>query len=112
MAPSPLYFTEEAEVWLKQFPVTSRLVTQGFESGPSMTPRRSTRRWPVPKRTCTTVMDTESDQTDVYIPLRSSVRGRGTPCSSRTGSNRSSRAAPLTRLTANALDILVEKSLC
>lgn len=65
MALSPLYSTGEAEVWLKQFPVTSRLVTQGFESGPSMTPRRFTCRWPVPKLTGTTVTDSESDQTDV-----------------------------------------------
>ncbi|CAB1324412.1 unnamed protein product, partial [Coregonus sp. 'balchen'] len=88
--------------------------SEGFESGPSMTPRRSTRRRTEPKLTGTTVTDSESDLTDVYTPLGSpsSVRGRGTPCSSHTGSNSSSRAAPLTRLTAKALDILVEKSLC
>ncbi|XP_020329875.1 deoxynucleotidyltransferase terminal-interacting protein 2 [Oncorhynchus kisutch] len=88
--------------------------SESFESGPSMTPRRSTRRLSELKQTGTTVSDSESDLTDVYTPLGSprSVRGRGTPCSSRTGSNSSSRAAPVTRLTAKALDILVEKALC
>lgn len=88
--------------------------SESFESGPSMTPRRSTRRLSELKQTGTTVSDSESDLTDVYTPLGSPrlVRGRGTPCSSRTGSNSSSRAAPVTRLTAKALDILVEKALC
>uniref|UniRef100_A0A4W5R7W1 Deoxynucleotidyltransferase, terminal, interacting protein 2 n=1 Tax=Hucho hucho TaxID=62062 RepID=A0A4W5R7W1_9TELE len=88
--------------------------SESFESGPSMTPRRSTRRRSELKQTGATVSDSESDLTDVYTPLGSprSVRGRGTPCSSRTGSNSSSRAAPVTRLTAKALDILVEKALC
>ncbi|XP_055778702.1 deoxynucleotidyltransferase terminal-interacting protein 2 [Salvelinus fontinalis] len=88
--------------------------SESFESGPSMTPRRSTRRLSELKKTGTTVSDSESDLTDVYTPLGSprSVRARGTPCSSRTGSNSSSRAAPVTRLTAKALGILVEKALC
>ncbi|XP_041704914.1 deoxynucleotidyltransferase terminal-interacting protein 2 [Coregonus clupeaformis] len=88
--------------------------SESFESGPSITPRRSTRRRTEPKQTGTTVTDSESDLPDVNTPLGSprSVRGRGTPCSSRTGSNSSSRAAPVTRLTAKALDILVEKAQC
>ncbi|XP_010870353.2 deoxynucleotidyltransferase terminal-interacting protein 2 [Esox lucius] len=87
--------------------------SEGFESGPCMTPRRSTRRRKGPKQTGATVTDSESDLTDAYTPLGSPLLalGRGTPCSSRTGSSSSSRATPATRMTAKALDILVVKAL-
>ncbi|XP_076009364.1 deoxynucleotidyltransferase terminal-interacting protein 2 [Genypterus blacodes] len=74
--------------------------SDGFESGPSMTPRRRTR-----------AMDSDSDLTDTPMGSPCSARGRGTPCSSRTGSGSSSRAAGLSRLKAKTLRVVLEKSI-
>ncbi|KAL1022421.1 hypothetical protein UPYG_G00026750 [Umbra pygmaea] len=74
--------------------------SEGIESGPCMTPRRSC-RWTEPKQPVT------------KAPIGSprSVTGMGTTCSSRTGSNNNYQGTPPTRMTAKALDTLVEKDL-
>ncbi|KAJ7986602.1 hypothetical protein DPEC_G00341580 [Dallia pectoralis] len=81
--------------------------SDGFESGPCPTPRRSTRKRKEPKQTGTAVTDSESDLTDAYTQIGSplSMLGRG------TRSNSSSQATPATRATAKAQDVLVERAL-
>ncbi|KAG5850091.1 hypothetical protein ANANG_G00078560 [Anguilla anguilla] len=89
--------------------------SEGFESGPSRTPRRAT-----PSRTASTqqgpviLSDSESEATDVYSSLGSpsSLRGKGTPCSSRTGSGSSVRALPVPQITEKALNVLKEQDDC
>ncbi|KAG7487779.1 hypothetical protein MATL_G00027140 [Megalops atlanticus] len=82
--------------------------SEGFESGPSMTPRRATRSRPA---VSLVLSDSDSEMTDVYSPLGSpsSLRGKGTPCSSRTGSGSSVRALSLSQATAKALNVLEEQ---
>nr|XP_055023589.1 deoxynucleotidyltransferase terminal-interacting protein 2 [Misgurnus anguillicaudatus] len=65
------------------------------KSGPSMSPWRSGRRQ-TRRDAVVGDSDSESVATDV------SLRGRGTPCSSRTGSASSSRAVPVTRTRSKA----------
>ncbi|XP_071389618.1 deoxynucleotidyltransferase terminal-interacting protein 2 [Centroberyx affinis] len=86
--------------------------SDGFESGPSVTPQRTTRSRGKARSTGPKAVDSDSDLTDVHSPLGSpcSMRGRGTPCSSRTGSGTSSRAAPSTRLSAKALSVVLERA--
>ncbi|XP_056115576.1 deoxynucleotidyltransferase terminal-interacting protein 2 isoform X2 [Rhinichthys klamathensis goyatoka] len=65
------------------------------KSGPSMSPWRATRRQP--KRN---ILVGESDSESNVCTSQGSPspqRGRGTPCSSRTGSSSSARAVPVTR---------------
>ncbi|KAF4110180.1 deoxynucleotidyltransferase terminal-interacting protein 2 [Onychostoma macrolepis] len=73
--------------------------SDGCKSGPSMSPWRSTRRQPKPGES-----DSESVATDVCNSQGSPSpqRGRGTPCSSRTGSASSTRAVPVTRARSKA----------
>ncbi|KAK7145749.1 hypothetical protein R3I93_013472 [Phoxinus phoxinus] len=81
------------------------------KSGPSMSPWRATRRQPK-RNTLVGESDSESVATDVWTSQGSPSpqRGRGTPCSSRTGSSSSARAVPVTRtgskarLTSDAVD--------
>ncbi|XP_039530642.1 deoxynucleotidyltransferase terminal-interacting protein 2 isoform X2 [Pimephales promelas] len=80
------------------------------KSGPSMSPWRATRRQPK-RNILVGESDSESVATDVCTSQGSPSpqRGRGTPCSSRTGSSSSARAVPVTRtrkarLTSNAVD--------
>ncbi|XP_077079412.1 deoxynucleotidyltransferase terminal-interacting protein 2 isoform X2 [Siphateles boraxobius] len=81
------------------------------KSGPSMSPWRATRRQPK-RSTLVGESDSESVATDVCTSQGSPSpqRGRGTPCSSRTGSSSSVRAVPVTRtrskarLTSDAVD--------
>ncbi|KAM4629175.1 deoxynucleotidyltransferase terminal-interacting protein 2 [Polymixia lowei] len=82
--------------------------SEGFESGPSK-PRRSTRSRGKAK---STAKDSDSEVTDVYSPMGSpcATRGTGTPCSSRTGSGNSSRAALTTRLSAKVLRVVLESA--
>ncbi|XP_052460621.1 deoxynucleotidyltransferase terminal-interacting protein 2 [Carassius gibelio] len=77
--------------------------SDGYKSGPSMSPWRSTRRQPKPD-TLVGESDSESVATDVCTSQGSPShqRGRGTPCSSRTGSASSSRAVPVTRTRSKA----------
>ncbi|XP_078141910.1 deoxynucleotidyltransferase terminal-interacting protein 2 isoform X2 [Centroberyx gerrardi] len=86
--------------------------SDGFESGPSMTSQRTTRSRGKARSTGPKATDSDSDLTDVHSPLGSpcSTRGRGTPCSSRTGSGTSSRAAPSTRLSAKSLSVVLERA--
>ncbi|XP_026200595.1 deoxynucleotidyltransferase terminal-interacting protein 2 [Anabas testudineus] len=81
--------------------------SEGFESGPtySMATRRRT------KTASSKVMDSESELTDGHSPAGSpcSVQGRGTPCSSRTGSGNSSRGTRASRRTVKDLSVVVEK---
>ncbi|XP_050973248.1 deoxynucleotidyltransferase terminal-interacting protein 2 isoform X2 [Labeo rohita] len=67
--------------------------SDGCKSGPSMSPWRSTRRQPKPDA-LVGESDSESVATDVCNShgSPSPQRGRGTPCSSRTGSASSTRA--------------------
>lgn len=82
--------------------------SEGFESGPSMTTRSRGKAQSTGART----VDSDSDLTDAHSLLGSpcSSRGRGTPCSSRTGSGNSGRAAALSRLSARSLQVVLEKS--
>lgn len=81
------------------------------KSGPSMSPWRASRRQPK-RNTLVGESDSESVATDVCTSQGSPSpqRGRGTPCSSRTGSSSSARAVPVTRtrskarLTSDAVD--------
>ncbi|KAG9350874.1 hypothetical protein JZ751_024763 [Albula glossodonta] len=85
--------------------------SEGFESGPSNTPRRVTRNRAASKQQLQLVMsDSESEATDVYSPLGSpsSLRGKYTPCSSRTGSGSSVRALSVPM----ALKALDEQETC
>ncbi|KAL0186967.1 hypothetical protein M9458_018637, partial [Cirrhinus mrigala] len=67
--------------------------SDGYKSGPSMSPWRSTRRQPKPDA-LVGESDSESAAADVCNSQGSPSpqRGRGTPCSSRTGSASSTRA--------------------
>ncbi|XP_018582331.2 deoxynucleotidyltransferase terminal-interacting protein 2 isoform X1 [Scleropages formosus] len=80
--------------------------SEGFESGPSNTPRRSARlcRSATQQTQLAVLSDSESGSTDVYSPLGSpcSLRAKSTPCSSRTGSANSSRALLLPQATTKA----------
>ncbi len=73
--------------------------SDGCKSGPSMSPWRSTRRQPKPGES-----DSESVATDVCNSQGSPSpqRGRGTPCSSRTGSASSTRAVLVSRTRSKA----------
>ncbi|XP_043103563.1 deoxynucleotidyltransferase terminal-interacting protein 2 isoform X2 [Puntigrus tetrazona] len=73
--------------------------SDGCKSGPSMSPWRSTRHQPKLGES-----DSELVATDVCKSLssQSPQRGRGTPCSSRTGSASSTRAVPVTRARSKA----------
>ncbi|XP_016145989.1 deoxynucleotidyltransferase terminal-interacting protein 2-like isoform X2 [Sinocyclocheilus grahami] len=73
--------------------------SDGCKSCPSMSPWRSTRRQPKLGES-----DSESVATDVCNSQGSPSpqRGRGTPCSSRTGSASSTRAVPVTRARSKA----------
>ncbi|XP_029906235.1 deoxynucleotidyltransferase terminal-interacting protein 2 [Myripristis murdjan] len=86
--------------------------SEGFESGPTLTTQRTTRSQVKARSTAPKATDSESELTDVHSPLGSpcSTRGRGTPCSSRTGSGNSGRAAPATRLSAKALSVVLERT--
>ncbi|XP_067270235.1 deoxynucleotidyltransferase terminal-interacting protein 2 [Pseudorasbora parva] len=77
--------------------------SDGCKSGPSMSPWRSTRRQPK-RKTLVGASDSESVATDVCTSQGSpsSQRGRGTPCSSRTGSASSAHAVPVTRTRSKA----------
>ncbi|XP_016151517.1 deoxynucleotidyltransferase terminal-interacting protein 2-like isoform X1 [Sinocyclocheilus grahami] len=83
--------------------VDDKTDSDGYKSGPSMSPWRSTRRQPKPD-TLVGESDSESVATDVCTSQGSPSpqRGRGTPCSSRTGSASSSRAVPVTRTRSKA----------
>ncbi|XP_016367144.1 deoxynucleotidyltransferase terminal-interacting protein 2-like isoform X1 [Sinocyclocheilus rhinocerous] len=73
--------------------------SDGCKSCPSTSPWRSTRRQPKLGES-----DSESVATDVCNSQGSPSpqRGRGTPCSSRTGSASSTRAVPITRARSKA----------
>ncbi|KAJ8376457.1 hypothetical protein SKAU_G00070370 [Synaphobranchus kaupii] len=86
--------------------------SEGFESGPSRTPRRATRSQAASVQQGQIILsDSESETTVVYSPLGSlsSLRGRGTPCSSRTGSGSSVRAVSVPQITEKALNVLKEQ---
>ncbi|KAJ8408460.1 hypothetical protein AAFF_G00258740 [Aldrovandia affinis] len=89
--------------------------SDGFESGPSKTPSRSTRSRAASKQQSQVILsDSESEATDVYSPLGSpiSLRGKGTPCSSRTGSGSSIRVVSVPPITAKELKVLEEQEAC
>ncbi|XP_051757880.1 deoxynucleotidyltransferase terminal-interacting protein 2 isoform X2 [Ctenopharyngodon idella] len=77
--------------------------SDGCKSGPSMSPWRSTRRQ-AKLKTLVGESDSESVATDICTSQGSPSpqRGRGTPCSSRTGSASSARAVPVTRTRSKA----------
>ncbi|XP_051524158.1 uncharacterized protein LOC127423697 [Myxocyprinus asiaticus] len=79
--------------------------SDGCKSGPSMSPWRSTRRQ-AKLDTLVGESDSESVATDICTSQGSpsSLRGRGTPCRSRTGSTSSNRAVPGTRTRSKARD--------
>ncbi|XP_051951078.1 deoxynucleotidyltransferase terminal-interacting protein 2 [Xyrauchen texanus] len=79
--------------------------SEGCKSGPSMSPWRSTRRQ-AKLNTLVGESDSESVATDICTSQGSpsSLRGRGTPSSSRTGSASSNRAFPVTRTRSKARD--------
>ncbi|XP_016431100.1 deoxynucleotidyltransferase terminal-interacting protein 2-like isoform X2 [Sinocyclocheilus rhinocerous] len=83
--------------------VDDKTDSDGYKSGPSMSPWRSTRRQPKPD-TLVGESNSESVATDVCTSQGSPSpqRGRGTPCSSRTGSASSSCAVPVTRTRSKA----------
>ncbi|XP_073675491.1 deoxynucleotidyltransferase terminal-interacting protein 2 isoform X2 [Garra rufa] len=90
--------------------------SDGCKSGPSMSPWRSTRRQPKAD-TLVGESDSESVATDVCASQGSPSprRGRGTPCSSRTGSASSTCGGPSTSLWRSTRrkpkpDILVGES--
>ncbi|MCJ8734874.1 hypothetical protein PDJAM_G00240390 [Pangasius djambal] len=65
--------------------------SEGCHSGPSLSPRRTTRSW---------VADSDSESVSTActsLDSPCSTRGKGTPCSSRTGSASSNRAVRVTR---------------
>ncbi|XP_008290827.1 deoxynucleotidyltransferase terminal-interacting protein 2 [Stegastes partitus] len=78
--------------------------SDGFESGPtySISTRRRSRA------TGPRAVDSDSEVTDVHSPVSSPTRGRGTPCSSRTGSGNSSRGAPTSRRSARDFSAVKE----
>ncbi|XP_067086183.1 deoxynucleotidyltransferase terminal-interacting protein 2 [Osmerus mordax] len=69
--------------------------SEGFESGPSVTPRRSTRKRTAHRYACSGT--TDSDDSLNVSPSVSASRGRGIPCSSSSSS--SSKAVSVTRLS-------------
>ncbi|XP_075879042.1 deoxynucleotidyltransferase terminal-interacting protein 2 [Nelusetta ayraudi] len=73
--------------------------SEGFEFGPGHSVRRGGK---------SRALDSDSEPSLVGSPC--STRGRGTPCSSRTGSGSSSRDAPGVRRSARQLGIVQEKS--
>uniref|UniRef100_A0A3Q1F805 Deoxynucleotidyltransferase, terminal, interacting protein 2 n=1 Tax=Acanthochromis polyacanthus TaxID=80966 RepID=A0A3Q1F805_9TELE len=78
--------------------------SDGFESGPTYsvaTRRRS-------KAAGLKAVDSDSEVTDVHSPVGSPTRGRGTPCSSRTGSGNSSRGAPTSRRSVRDITAVKE----
>ncbi|XP_056319870.1 deoxynucleotidyltransferase terminal-interacting protein 2 isoform X2 [Danio aesculapii] len=77
--------------------------SDGCKSGPSMSPWRSLRRQPKGD-TIVGESDSESVATDICTShgSPSPQRGRGTPCSSRTGSASSNRAVPVSRTRSKA----------
>ncbi|XP_051964673.1 uncharacterized protein LOC127630871 [Xyrauchen texanus] len=79
--------------------------SEGCKSGPSMSPWRSTRRQ-AKLNTLVVVSDSESVATDVCASQGSpsSLRGKGTPCRSRTSSTSSNQAIPVTRTRSKARD--------
>ncbi|XP_051509146.1 serine-rich adhesin for platelets-like [Myxocyprinus asiaticus] len=79
--------------------------SEGCKSGPSRSPWRSTRRQ-AKLNTLVGESDSESVATDVCTSQGSpsSLRGWGTPSSSRTGSASSNRAVPVTRTRSKARD--------
>ncbi|KAJ8277777.1 hypothetical protein GJAV_G00079780 [Gymnothorax javanicus] len=85
--------------------------SDGFESGPSRTPRRSTRSQAASMHQGRLILsDSESEATDVYssIGSPSSIKGKGTPCSSRTGSGSSIKATSVPQMAKKALNVLCE----
>lgn len=81
--------------------------SEGFESGSTYS--MSTRRRGKNQSTDPKVLESESDLTDVQSPVGSprSSRGKGTPCSSRTGSGNSSRGVSVTRSSIKNCSIVV-----
>uniref|UniRef100_A0A4W6G345 Deoxynucleotidyltransferase, terminal, interacting protein 2 n=1 Tax=Lates calcarifer TaxID=8187 RepID=A0A4W6G345_LATCA len=77
--------------------------SDGFESGPTFS--MSTRRRGRTQSTRPTALDSDSELTGVHSPL-----GKGTPCSSRTGSGNSSRGTPASRRSAKDLCAVLEKA--
>ena len=84
--------------------------SEGFESGStySLTTCRRTRS----SSTAPKAVDSDSEVMDVHSPVGSpsSTRGRGTPCSSRTGSGTSSRGAPASRRLAKDCTVVEENT--
>lgn len=83
--------------------------SEGFESGPTYS--MAARRRGKTQSTGPKAIDSESELTDVHSPVGSScfVQGRGTPCSSRTGSGNSSQSTPASRRLVKDLSMAVEK---
>ncbi|XP_041862384.1 deoxynucleotidyltransferase terminal-interacting protein 2 [Melanotaenia boesemani] len=82
--------------------------SEGLECGPTKsltTLRRGRSRSAGPKD-----VDSDSEVTNVHSSVGSpgSTRGRGTPCSSRTGSGTSSRGAPASRRSVKDCSVVVE----
>lgn len=83
--------------------------SEGFDSQPTYS--MTTQRQGKTQSTGAKAMDSDSELTEVYSPTGSSCStpARGTPCSSRTGSNNSSRGAPASRRSVRDLSIVMEK---
>ncbi|XP_048832784.1 deoxynucleotidyltransferase terminal-interacting protein 2 [Brienomyrus brachyistius] len=91
---------------------TAAFDSEGFESGPSRTPRKSSPNC-VSTRSQGRILalpDSGSESTDACSSLasRRSTRTRGTPCSSRTGSANSNRAVSVPQVRREACGSLVE----
>ncbi|XP_054459395.1 deoxynucleotidyltransferase terminal-interacting protein 2 [Anoplopoma fimbria] len=84
--------------------------SEGFESGPtySMTTRRRGKTESYGFK----ALDSESELTDLHSQTGSPCtrRGKGTPCSSRTGSGSSSRSARATRSSVKDCSIVLERA--
>ncbi|XP_023677169.2 deoxynucleotidyltransferase terminal-interacting protein 2 [Paramormyrops kingsleyae] len=91
---------------------TTAFDSEGFESGPSRTPRKSSRKCVLARSQgrILALSDSGSESTDACSSLasRRSTRTRGTPCSSRTGSANSNRAVSVPQVTREACGSLVE----
>ncbi|XP_039984358.1 deoxynucleotidyltransferase terminal-interacting protein 2 isoform X2 [Xiphias gladius] len=84
--------------------------SEGFESGPTYS--MTTRRRGKTHSTGPKAVDSDSELTDVHSPMGSpcSTRGRGTPCSSRTGSGNSIRGNQVSRRSVKDFCIVLEKA--
>ncbi|CAJ1060514.1 deoxynucleotidyltransferase terminal-interacting protein 2 [Xyrichtys novacula] len=124
--PIPVYLDEASESSLSPAPTTRRTRaakgkaaaavdvsepqscdSEGFESGPTYS--NVTRKKSKPGLR---MGDSDSEPTEVHSPVSSpcSTRGRGTPCSSRTGSGSSTRGSLLSKYPVKDLTIVLEKA--